>query len=105
MASQASVRDSVIYLAVAAGIAGTPLLLFHNHPVAFAYLVAEDFHGEYATAAAFGAASLLFLADAWRAPARSRRAISAAIALAALLIAGEEVSWGHRLWYGMLDFA
>ena len=105
MISRASVREFALYLTVALAVVGAAFCLFYNHPVAFVYLIAEDFHGEYTTSAAFAAASLLFGQDAWSARRRSRRVISAAMALAALLIAGEEVSWGHRFWYSALGFA
>jgi len=105
MTSRSSSWETAILLMLAIFLAGAPLVLFHAHPVAFAHLIAEDFQGEYAAAAAFAVAALLFLADAWRAPSRSRRMLSAVFALAALVIAGEEVSWGDRLWYALLGFA
>lgn len=96
MAEPSPAREGCIYLIVAILLAGAPIVLFYREPIAYAHLIAEDFAGEYATAVAFAAAGLLFLADALRAPARGRKALGLVLGLAAIVIAGEEVSWGQR---------
>lgn len=96
MPVQSLAKESVIYWGLAAVLAATPFILFHHAPIIYAHLIAEDFAGEYATAVAFTAAGLLFLYDGIRAPNRGRKTISLLMALVAILIAGEEVSWGQR---------
>ncbi len=104
MGQPSAAREGVFFVGLAVALAGVPIVLFRSYPIAYAHLVAEDFEGEYATMVAYLGAGLLFLVDARRAPARSRKAISLAIGLVALLIAGEEVSWGQRIWSKLLGF-
>jgi tetratricopeptide (TPR) repeat protein len=82
-------------------LAGAPIVLFYRDPITYAHLIAEDFAGEYATAAAFAAAGLLFFVDAAPAPARGRKAIGLILGLLAVVIAGEEVSWGERVLHNL----
>lgn len=96
MAEPSPAREGWTYLVLAVILAGAPIALFYREPIIYAHLIAEDFAGEYATAAAFAAAGLLFLVDAFRAPAHGRKAIGLMLGLVAIVIAGEEVSWGER---------
>lgn len=89
-------KESVVYWILAFFLILGPLALFYHTPIIYAHLVAEDFAGEYTTAGAFAGAGLLFLYDALRASHRGRRAISVVMGLAAIAIAGEEVSWAQR---------
>jgi hypothetical protein len=96
MAELLRVRASWIYLVLAMIFASVPILLFYREPIIYAHLVTEDFAGEYATSIGFAVAGLLFLVDALHAPARGRRAVGFILGVIALVIAGEEVSWGER---------
>ena len=96
MAEAPDAREGWVYLILAIILGGAPIILFYREPIAYAHLISEDFAGEYATAVAFGAAGVLFLVDAFRAPARGRKALGAILGLMAIGVAGEEVSWGQR---------
>lgn len=79
---------------------GVLYYVFEYRPVAFAMLRREDGMVEYMSAAAWALASLLWLLMAWRLPAGQGRArlTFVAMALACFLMAGEEISWGHRIF-------
>lgn len=96
MAEAPDAREGWVYLILAIILGGAPIILFYREPIAYAHLISEDFAGEYATAVAFGAAGVLFLVDAFRAPAPGRKALGAILGLIAIGVAGEEVSWGQR---------
>src|SRR5919106_4318917 len=96
MAELLRTRAGWIYLILAVIFASVPILLFYREPIVYAHLVTEDFAGEYATSIGFAVAGLLFLVDAFHAPPRGRKAIALLFGVIALVIAGEESSWGER---------
>ncbi len=70
-----------------------------EHPVFYA-LTVEDGPVEWAQVGALlitGVTSAIIAGRAWTAGARSATALAAMSAVAALVIAGEEISWGQRL--------
>jgi len=82
---------------LAAGVLAGILWVFHCAPLLYICLVAEDHFGEYATAASLLLSAALLATAAFRRGPRLRRWWLACACLAALLIAGEELSWGQRL--------
>ena len=73
--------------------------LFYSRPVSYTRLIAEDQWGEYGTCAAFTlAAALLMSLLFFRAP-HLHKVIWLVLGLTALFIAGEEISWGQRIFH------
>lgn len=67
------------------------------NPVAYVYLISEDNIGEYATSVAFAISGGFFIASAVR-RSRLNRALLLALGLMSILVAGEEISWGQRIF-------
>ena len=74
------------------------LILEHRYPVAYVYFVHEDGLVENSTAAAFAVAAVLLLWESRRSAHFLRRSLLIAVAAAALFVAGEEISWGQRIF-------
>ncbi len=75
---------------------GAAYVVMIDFPVQYIHVVGEDRFGEYATAAAYAASSVLFFFGALK--SRGMIRVSGFV-LAAIcyLIGGEEVSWGQRI--------
>jgi hypothetical protein len=72
--------------------------LEHQYPVAYVYFIHEDGLVENSTAAAFALAAVLLLWESRRPGHFLRRTLLIAVAVAALFVAGEEISWGQRIF-------
>lgn len=67
------------------------------NPVAYVYLISEDNIGEYATSVAFAAAAYFFVSAAKRGTILNCF-FMLFLAFLSFLIAGEEISWGQRIF-------
>ena len=67
------------------------------HPIAYVYLISEDNIGEYSTSVAFAVAACFFFAVAKRS-AGLNRLFMFFMTFLNILIAGEEISWGQRIF-------
>lgn len=74
------------------------VVLAHAAPKVLQSITVEDGVLEYLSAVMFLAGSLLFLAACWRAGDLRRRFWAGAFAFAFFAMAGEEVSWGQRIF-------
>jgi hypothetical protein len=76
------------------------LVSFHYHFAAAEYvrMVSEDQWAEYGTSVCFLVATAAAVHVAWSSRSARRRVVFALIALAAFFIAGEEISWGQRMF-------
>jgi hypothetical protein len=90
--------DLVPYGLVAVMILAALLVLQSHHPIAYLYFIHEDSVGENSTAIAFALAAVLLIWESGRSGPFLRRCILIAVAAGALFIAGEEISWGQRIF-------
>lgn len=93
---------AVSYTLLAAALAAGVFLIHYQAPILYAQLVAEDYPGEYATSIAFGVAGLWMIAMAFLPGPRTRKLCWLMIGLAAVVVAGEEISWGERFLRSVL---
>ena len=93
--------DSIIpFMTVAAMTAVSYLYVLYLHfwnPVEYAFFVAEDSWAEWGTAAAFVLCSLVLVRGFVLSP-DLRRPVPVLVALGAFFVAGEEASWGQRIF-------
>lgn len=73
------------------------LYLQHQSPVLYVHLISEDRLGEYFTCVAFAVASLAFLSAGFGSE-RSARRFLFLMAFLSFGVAGEEISWGQRIF-------
>jgi hypothetical protein len=73
--------------------------LFHFRPIIFTRLIAEDQWGEYGTVVCFTVAGGLFLLLSFRSNPWFQRGLFVIMGLMALFVAGEEISWGQRIFH------
>jgi len=90
--------ETVVYTLLAITAAGIIFYLCHFAPVTYTMLIAEDHWGEYGTFVSYSIAGALLLALSLRRGPYLRRASLMMIGLVALFIAGEEISWGQRIF-------
>lgn len=90
-------REGFAYLSIFTALFLAISAIESLYPVAYVYLISEDKIGEYATAAAFAAAAFFFVASG-RMSAGSNRLLMFFMAFLSVLIAGEEISWGQRIF-------
>lgn len=93
---------AIVYTALAAALAASVVYIHYAAPILYADLVAEDEFGEYTTAIAFGCAGLLLIVLALRPGPRTRKISWWIIGIAAIIVAGEEISWGERFFRSVL---
>lgn len=74
------------------------IYLWYNYLTFFAWLTKEDGVLEYATAALMLLAGCSFLRGAFTSQSRIQKAWALAFAAALVFMAGEEVSWGQRIY-------
>ena len=89
--------DLVFNALMAAVALGILYYLFEHRFVAFALFRREDGPAEYMSFVAWALAFVLLARAAWSLPARGR-SILLAVALVSFLMAGEEISWGQRIF-------
>jgi hypothetical protein len=68
------------------------------YPVAYIYFIHEDSVVENSTAIAFALAAVLLIWESWHPGHFLRRCLLIAVAAMAVFIAGEEISWGQRIF-------
>lgn len=90
--------ERAFYAGLALLLAGTCYYLARFSPVAYTHLVTEDRFGEWFTAIAYGAVAPLLWFMAWKFARGVQRSMWSLIGLTAFLLAGEEISWGQRLF-------
>ena len=90
--------QSTIYAAISLMLLAGVYYLFHYDPVNYVVLIAEDKWAEYGTFVSFFVAGVLLLLLAFKQGAYLPRGIWLVIGLLAIFIAGEEVSWGQRVF-------
>jgi len=90
--------DAVIYFLFAGLALATLTYLCYFNPVVYTRLVNEDQWGEYGTAVGFGFGGVALLVLCAKSGRLSRRVLWAFFGLVALVIAGEELSWGQRIF-------
>ena len=86
------------YTVMAVLMATFVIYLCYVEPVTFLRLIAEDQWGEYATAVSFGVCGLLLTLLLFCRVPRLEKVVLLIIGLGAFFIAGEEVSWGQRIF-------
>jgi len=91
--------DALIYSLFAGLVLAALAHLCYSEPVVYTRLVNEDQWGEYGTAVGFGLAGVALLGLSARPAPPARRFLWALFGLTALGIAGEEVSWGQRMFH------
>jgi hypothetical protein len=74
------------------------LTIHHRYPVAYVYMIHEDGPVENSTVIALALAAALLIWESLRPGHSLRRSLMIAVAAAALLVAGEEISWGQRIF-------
>jgi len=79
-------------------ICGAILFLLYLQPFALAHIIAEDNLGQYGTAICHLIAAVTLLFMATRSLPLSTRIVCVVLAAAAIFIAGEEISWGMRMF-------
>ncbi|HSP31253.1 MAG TPA: hypothetical protein VLO13_04475 [Halomonas sp.] len=92
-----SFREALSYFLIFTALFLTTSLIEFFHPVSYVYFISEDKIGEYATSVAFAAAACFFVAVARRGIGLNRLFMFS-MAFLSLLIAGEEISWGQRIF-------
>jgi hypothetical protein len=91
------IRDSLVYIALALAAYLLPLVLYHAAPVTYVWLVTEDSLAEWGTVIAWlGVAAGIVVLLAYTPDLRGPGMI--AFALVAVALAGEEMSWGQRVF-------
>ncbi len=88
---------AVFYTLLALISLGMVFYLFYYDPVNYVALITEDRWGEYGTSVSFAIAGILLLLLSFKQGPYLPRIIWALIGVAALFIAGEEISWGQRI--------
>ncbi len=94
-----SLAEYSFYGVLAIFIVAATWYAVYFEPLVHTQLVAEDRFGEWLTAIAFGWAALLLWFMAWKSDDGIRRFIWISIGLIAFLLAGEEISWGQRVFH------
>ncbi|MGR3248773.1 MAG: hypothetical protein ACU0HS_09300 [Paracoccus sp. (in: a-proteobacteria)] len=89
--------EAVTYAAGLSMLLLLVIVIERHFPVAYVYLISEDKIGEYATSVAFAAAGGVFLASGLK-TTRLDRSFLLLLALACIFVAGEEISWGQRIF-------
>jgi len=89
--------ETIVYTLLATAAVGIIFYLFHFAPVTYMMLISEDKWGEYGTFVSYGIAGALLLALSFRRGPYLRRVMWVIIGLAAIFLAGEEISWGQRI--------
>jgi len=89
--------ETIVYTLLATAAVGIIFYLFHFAPVTYTILISEDKWGEYGTFVSYGIAGALLLALSFRRGPYLRRVMWVIIGLAAIFLAGEEISWGQRI--------
>lgn len=77
---------------------GVIFYLFYYDPVHYVVLIAEDKWAEYGTSVSFAITGVLFLLLSSRPGPYLPRIIWSLIGVVAIFIAGEEISWGQRIF-------
>ena len=72
--------------------------LFHFDPAIYTRLVSEDNWGEYCTALSFAFSGVVMLILLFRQGSWFHKGFFAIIGLISIFVAGEEISWGQRLF-------
>lgn len=91
--------EILLYTLFAVFSVSTVFYLYYYNPVNFSLVVAEDHFAEYATSVCFGLAGIILLALSLLRAKKLRRLIWMLIGVVAIIIAGEEISWGQRIFY------
>jgi len=86
------------YTVIATLMAGFVFYLCYLDPVNYVKLIAEDQWGEYATSVAYGLCSLLLIWLSFQPVPRLQKVMFFVIGLGAFFVAGEEISWGQRIF-------
>ena len=89
---------TVSYLLLWAFLFSGVFYLSYYHPVTYVRLVSEDEWLESWTAICLFAAAIIAFELSWRHGARPHKAIWLSIGLVFFFIAGEEISWGQRIF-------
>lgn len=71
--------------------------LFYYDPVNYVFMIAEDHWAEYSTSVNYAISGILLLFLSFRVKTSLPRILYLLIGISAILIAGEEISWGERL--------
>ncbi|NOQ65126.1 MAG: hypothetical protein GQ582_11505 [Methyloprofundus sp.] len=90
--------EIITYIVMAVILLAGVYYLFYYDPVNYVVLIAEDKWAEYGTFVSFFIAGVLLLLLASKQGAYLPRSIWLVIGLLAIFIAGEEVSWGQRVF-------
>ncbi|MCP4664782.1 MAG: hypothetical protein GY849_00310, partial [Deltaproteobacteria bacterium] len=90
--------ETALYISLALIPVILVFYLFYFKPVLFTQMVMEDHWGEYGTAVSYALAGFLMISLAFRRGPCLRRTVWAIIGLLAVFIAGEEISWGQRIF-------
>jgi len=97
--SQIDLPKTALYYAFALMGVALVFYLFHFRPVIFTRLIAEDQWGEYGTSLSFAVAGGLFLLLSFRSNPWFQRGLFVMMGLIAIFVAGEEISWGQRIFH------
>lgn len=89
--------ESLFYGLVLSMLLLLVMYLQHQSPVSYVHLISEDRFGEYLTSVAFAVASLAFLSAGFGSE-RLARWFLFLIAFLSFGVAGEEISWGQRIF-------
>lgn len=95
--TRASVQEFVAYSMLAIGLLILPWYLHVYQPVAYIYFVSEDSWSEYITFVLWAMTTVMLVWVLVRSP-EFRKPGHYAFAIAAFLIAMEEISWGQRIF-------
>lgn len=89
--------DIKVFTVLALVLLAMVYYLFYYDPVNYVRMIAEDQWGEYGTSVNYAITGILLLFLSFRAKKSSQRVIYILIGILAILIAGEEISWGQRI--------
>jgi hypothetical protein len=91
--------ETAIYSLLALAAVSFVFYLFYFDPVNYTRLLTDDQIGEYSTSVGFALSALMLMALSSRKGPLLRRVMWAIMGLIALFIAGDEISWGQRIFH------
>ena len=90
--------ETFAYALLSAAAVGFVFYLLYFNPVGFTLLITEDQWGEYGTSVCFSISGLLLIALSFKRGRPFPKVVWAIIGLCSIFIAGEEISWGQRIF-------
>ena len=89
--------DLKVFTVLALVLLAMVYYLFYYDPVNYVFMITEDHWAEYGTSVSYAITGILLLFLSFRVKTSLPRVLYILIGISAILIAGEEISWGQRI--------